>query len=221
MIHQYSIKFANYLATENIIEPQRASVYAYGLELIISGFIGVSLMVIVSIVLDYPLLWLPYLLGYVIFRNNAGGFHAKSHTSCIITFLTLYGVSLLVHSFLLSTPYFPLIISLICIFPVIHYAPLNVKNNPLSAPNRKKRRRISLIVSIFNILIAVIGFIFQICSSIYIAYYLGVMAASLLFIFAIIQQKLERREKNEEQTDASFSQTQLSDRQCCIDRCSR
>ena len=188
-----SIGFGNYLAAENIIEPQRASVYAYGLELIISGFIGVSLIAIVSIVLDSPFLWIPYLLGYVIFRNNAGGFHAKNHTTCIITFLTLYGISLLVHSFLLSSPHFPFIISLISIFPVIHYAPFNVKNNPLSAPNRKKRRRISLIVSMLNILIAFIGFIFHIRSSIYTAYYLGVMAASLLFIFAIIQQKIERR----------------------------
>ena len=195
MIHTGAKRLAALLATKNIINPSQIAIYAYGLELIISGSIGIMLVIVVSAISRFSLLWIPYLFGYILFRTNAGGFHAKSHKSCILIFLTIYEITLLMRYVLLLFPIFPLIISSVILIPVILYAPLDVERNPLSSLHKKKRRIFSIIISIFNVLLAVICILFQLHSNWLTVYYLGVMAASLLFIFAIIQLKLERRKQ--------------------------
>lgn len=65
MLHKQAKKLAYFLTQQNIIETGNENIYAYGLELILSGSIGISLFI-------------PFLLGYISYRVNAGGFHAKS-----------------------------------------------------------------------------------------------------------------------------------------------
>ena len=78
MLHKQAKKLAYFLTQQNIIETGNENIYAYGLELILSGSIGISLVIISSVILGYPSLFIPFLLGYISYRVNAGGFHAKS-----------------------------------------------------------------------------------------------------------------------------------------------
>lgn len=57
--------------------------YRYGLELLLSTLCNILLMIVVSVILQMPLLFLPYTFVYVPMRLYAGGFHASSHFRCI------------------------------------------------------------------------------------------------------------------------------------------
>lgn len=57
--------------------------YRYGLELLLSTLCNILLMIVISVILQMPLLFLPYTFVYVPMRLYAGGFHASSHFRCI------------------------------------------------------------------------------------------------------------------------------------------
>ena len=205
MIHNVAKKLSSLLATENIIEQTKAPIYAYGFELLISGFVGVLLVVIISLIFGSPLYWIPYLSGYVLFRTNAGGFHAKNHMQCILTFLVIYTFLLLLHPLFHKLIIFPILVSIIFLYPIIKYAPLNVRNNPLLPEQKKKRRFLSLFVAHLNILFAIASIFIKTRCEWFTAYYLGVMAAGFLFAVAVMQENIERRKENEEQAGTDLS----------------
>lgn len=197
MLHKQAKKLAYFLTQQNIIETGNENIYAYGLELILSGSIGISLVIISSVILGYPALFIPFLLGYISYRVNAGGFHAKSHCVCIISFLIIYIAALIMLPFFLKFSIFPIMAMLSTLIQTIVYAPFDVKNNPLRPAFRKKRRCTIIILTICNTIAAIIFCVCNIHNSWVTSYYLGAMVAGILLSVAILQDKTERRKQNE------------------------
>ena len=156
MIHKQAKKLAYFLTQKNIIEAENENIYAYGLELILSGGIGISLIIISSVILGYPSLFIPFLFGYISYRVNAGGFHAKSHCACIVSFLIIYLTALIMFPFFFKFSVFPIMAMLSILIQTIVCAPFDVKNNPLRPTFRKKRRLTIIILTICNTIAAIV-----------------------------------------------------------------
>ncbi|MBP2099619.1 accessory gene regulator AgrB [Enterococcus rivorum] len=96
--------------------------------------------------------------AYVLLRSQAGGWHAKSSTICSIFGITIFiGIPLLLkmtHNTFSS--WFVVILSIVVLISVWHYAPADTEKNPLvSISERKRKRRLAIFVTL-----AIIAFSF-------------------------------------------------------------
>lgn len=150
MISSLSNQIVNKWITEGIISPDHVESYKYGLELLLSSLINLTIMLLISAFFhQVNKLWL-YLLSFIPLRMFAGGYHANSHLCCTILNSFLYLIALIIFE------WFPLkyisisllIMSLSSLIIVSIFSPVQSPNKPLSDSEQLLYRRISLIISI-------------------------------------------------------------------------
>lgn len=198
MIHKMALSLTEKFVEAGIVVREQKYAYAYGFELMLSSLFGVSLLIVISIIFGKPFLWFPYLIGYVLLRTNTGGYHARSHWFCITLFASVFAVYLLLFDFLVKIKFLPVICCTICLITVLLFAPVDTPNNPLYPDQRVKRRKLSIVIAVMNLLIALILTVFIVQENIIVAsYYMGVTVATFFFIATGIAQKHKGGKKNE------------------------
>lgn len=198
MIHKMALSLTERFVEARIIVRERKYAYAYGFELMLSSFFGVSLLIVISIIFGKPFLWIPYLFGYVLLRTNAGGYHASSHWFCITLFTAVFASYLLLSDFLAKIKLLPAISCTISLATVLMFAPVETPNNPLYPNQRVKRRKLSIVITGMNLLFALILTVFLVQEYIFVnSYYMGVTVATFFFIATAIAQKIKGGKKYE------------------------
>lgn len=157
MIHSLAIAIAKNWSVIGVISNKDIESYEYGIELLISTLVNILIMIGVSVILDNSQLLFPYLLVFIPFRVFSGGFHSRSHASCIIINSVLYLIALRLVTVLHSLSeaaiaLFCIIESCLSLTTVYFLSPNQSKNNPLSPSKRIKCHRISLVIA-FSLLV--------------------------------------------------------------------
>ena len=82
MIEKISKQITNHLTQKNVIKSETAEMYRYGIELVISTFIGIVLILLCGLVFD--MFWMTVLYYAIFFtiRRFAGGYHANTYMRC-------------------------------------------------------------------------------------------------------------------------------------------
>jgi accessory gene regulator B len=88
-------KMAFFLARRKIVSEDRADLYGYGLEILFATVINGILAVTAALVLGVFWQAILVLVPFILICGNAGGFHAKTHTGCMLGFLSVYTAGLL------------------------------------------------------------------------------------------------------------------------------
>jgi len=149
-LKQISDKIAINFESQKIITQDKVSIYSYGVELVLSAFIGLSgVLVIAAILNDLPEC-LMFLLAFIPLRLWAGGYHAESHLTCFLCFgfmyMCSYSLSLVIPMCYLS---FTIIgTSLISTLIIILFAPVAHPNKRLTAEKTERNRRRSLMFTV-------------------------------------------------------------------------
>lgn len=91
-------KYCALLQAEGIIPGERLSVYAYGLELLLSGLLNTGIVLILSVFLGQGVLALFFLAGFIPMRIFAGGYHADTHLNCSTIFSGIYLLSIVLRN---------------------------------------------------------------------------------------------------------------------------
>lgn len=94
MIYTLSDKLILYLEKNNVLKEDR-DIYLYGARLFISTIIGTLLMFLVGIITDRIIEAIMYEIVMSSSRSILGGYHCKSHTRCIATYVGIFVMSLL------------------------------------------------------------------------------------------------------------------------------
>lgn len=137
MIRTLSEKIVNTIMLEAEIQTNK-ELYIYGLECLISEFIGNLLLFITAILLGKLLEIVVWTIIFLAIRTQLGGYHCSSHFRCLI-FSTILGImSLVLNYYFIILPNIALIISIVCLPIIAKYAPIIHKNHPLSNKQRKK-----------------------------------------------------------------------------------
>lgn len=160
------------------------AVLAFGIELMIISSVGIGIIIIISALLMRPLLWLPFLLGFVPVRKFAGGFHASTHLNCYIISALLFLCCILVSMHINLSNLILAIVSTVTWLVVFFLSPVAANNKPLKEMQRKKNRRISLIVVSLDVAIAVVLFVTKWIGESAKIYFLGAFSASLSLVIA-------------------------------------
>ena len=83
-------RITGYLVSKNIITEEEYDVYEYGYELLASSLLGVSLIIVSSIILDCLDIAVFFLCVFCGVRTFCGGFHADSYLKCNTTSVLIF-----------------------------------------------------------------------------------------------------------------------------------
>ncbi|MGB8454693.1 MAG: accessory gene regulator B family protein [Anaerocolumna sp.] len=141
MIHKYSTKLAGRYADRGIIQREDVEIYSYGLEILISTIITITVLLISGFILHEVFETIILLAVYCPIRTFAGGYHTDSNLKCIATFIILYFLIILLYTNLIGTGiqhnYYLLIPVYISNIFILMLAPVETRLNPL--PEKKKQ----------------------------------------------------------------------------------
>lgn len=162
----------------------------FGVEIFLMVSLGVSLMVIISILYGVWWLWIPFLLGFAPLRNFGGGFHSKTPVGCLICSELIFFIAINLSMCDMSTIVLLLLYG-ISFLIVVHWAPVQAENKPLSEKLRKANRKKCLIVIFMQ------GFLILMFAKVEVVklFCLGMFEASVSMAIAIILERRKRYEK--------------------------
>ena len=182
MIKKAAAGYVGWLCANGIVAPEKNKIYAYGMELVLSGLVNVLSVLLISILIFHPADGLLFLVAFIPLRTTAGGYHANSHLSCNIVFLsTFVALECLGH----------LLLKYGSVILYLAIAVISLVTLLILSPSEAKNKRRSLILGGLNLAIG----IFLIwglqapapwCTS----YYLGVIAASISMWAAQIKERM-------------------------------
>lgn len=192
MIKSLSSMCANWLARNSGRADLNATVLRFGLELLFTSTVGVISMIVVSLVFGKPWAWLFFLAGFAPQRTTAGGFHARSHSSCI-TISTLIFSSALVMSYYLNwSAYLYLTISIISLALVLFLSPVEAANKKLKNSTAQRNRLLSILFSSLYAVLACILSVMDIVEAWITILYSGIAFASASLVIAKINLQKRR-----------------------------
>lgn len=82
--------------SKDVITEEEKEVCAYGMELIISGIINVSLVIIIGLITCNIWYAIVYNIMMVVIRMYTGGYHADTHLGCNICYCGVFLISFII-----------------------------------------------------------------------------------------------------------------------------
>lgn len=179
MIHNCAEKIAADLINRKVVDDTSREVYAYGFELLISGIVNVLLAACISIAFRRYFDWFLFFAAFIPLRTTAGGYHASTHMMCIIVGTTTFAVLFAICRIQISWTSTILVISIMSFLLLIVFSPVEAHNKKLNEVQQTKNRKVSILIGIANLIIALIT-VFVDGLSVYLnIYFAGVFAAAL------------------------------------------
>ncbi len=186
MTKKLSEFFANFLVDTGAAAPDKRAVILFGMELLLSSIISILIIVAISITFGFPFLWLPFLLAFIPLRTTAGGYHAATHTGCNITFAIAYIICIVVCKYVEIQPITYIIISVIALVTILLFSPVEAISKPLNEARRLTNRVRSIVIITMFTIASVIVWLLSIHHIGIQMFYLGVFAAMVSQIAALI-----------------------------------
>lgn len=200
MIKKLSKNLSELWAAGGIIPEEDAEVYDYGLQLVLSTALNVSIIILISIIMQAPLSWLLFLLAFVPLRITAGGYHASSHFFCTVTFTTSFFLFLLLQetvSFITTSTFF-LICAFLSLGVIIAMSPVQASNKPLTKKESSRNRKKSIVLSFLFTIPALVFLAYPVVfRNLLASFYSGELLATISLIVVRIGGAYARRDINQ------------------------
>lgn len=144
-----------------VIDQSDTDAYIYGMELLFSTSINISIMLLVSVIAGETWLFIPYLASFIPLRLSAGGYHAKHHYSCILFNTIIYSMSVAsVKLFSMrSLDIFCLLESAVSSITTFLFAPVPAKNKPLTDEEYRRGKLLSRVLTMTILLATMLLYI--------------------------------------------------------------
>lgn len=208
MVRQMALRTAEGMSEHGIINAKEIRIYAYGLELLFSSLAGVALLMMISAACRKPFLWIPYLAGFVPLRLSGGGYHAKTHFRCILTFSLLFFLIMLIETYYTISMKAWLASGFVNLVIILLFSPVAAPNKPLRQKQGRTNRRNSIVLSLINLLGCAILFFFFVSNSRWgNMYFAGYSMAGMSMLLAVI--KTSRRGGNSMKSIISHAMVRL------------
>lgn len=159
MIHNLSNTITTFFFKKNMIETSEIAIFCYGMEVIVSTFVGISTIILISAFLKNISFGILYLLYIVPIRMYVGGYHAKSYLKCNIVFSCFFIIALLCYQNMGLREYKILsYFNLMSTILIFNLAPLENKNKLIEKSKKKIYRNIDVL---FYIVGGIVGICFK------------------------------------------------------------
>lgn len=191
MVELLAKKTAQKLITLGVASQTNYQIIRFGLELMISSLTGILIVAAISTLCGFPFLWVLFLTAFIPLRTTAGGYHAPTRIMCNIIFAVMYFSCVTVCVFVLLGSISYVVISAVSAVVVFFFSPVEAINKPLNADRKRKNRIRSIVIVMFNILVAILLWVIHYNNLLIRMYYLGVFYATLSQLIAIAKKRKE------------------------------
>lgn len=186
MIKMLSNNITNLLVTNSVINDE-IEIYRYGIELIISSIIGITGILIISILTNHMIEGCIYLIAFVSIRKFTGGYHCKTYFACKACFIGLFVIYLFI-SLTAMPSLFMNILYVISFISIWLLAPCDHENKPFSEKEFIRYGNISkFIISIYSLLIVIM---YQYFAQLVIPFELVLIIIACLLIIGKIERRI-------------------------------
>lgn len=153
----------------------------------LSSAVGILSVIILSVLFGKPFAWIPYLIGFIPLRITGGGYHAKTHFMCILSFSLVFLTLLILSDTIYQIPYIHFIIACISLGIVHFLAPVEAANKRLSSEIRQKNRKRCMGISWFNVMVSLGVLVAGIGYEVHFTmYYAGVFSAGVSMVVVFL-----------------------------------
>ena len=157
------------MCRKNIIKHEDIKIYEYGFETICSTILGFIITLVIGLIFRMFLLSIAYYVMFVAIRQFTGGYHANSYFKCnltfaVVTFLVFSMTKMAVYSNTYTIPNH--ILFLVLSFIVIwYYSPIENENKPLDQDQKKRNKKIAVVLTLAISILSCAAYIFSVQSS--------------------------------------------------------
>jgi len=161
MLHKISKAMAKKLAMSS--EPEKEEIYVYGLELIITTFLGLASIVLVSGVFsEWSSAWI-FTGIFVPLRLCTGGYHADTYGKCFVISNLSYLSLLIIKK--LTERRVPMLVWLVLLVIACWYigknAPVLHRNQMINEQKQKRNRKMARVLLIVDVVVSLILAVYQ------------------------------------------------------------
>lgn len=196
---QYIAEDIAFLLIKNkTVDIEKRDECVYGAEVLLVNLSNILTALIISILTKSMLHFAAFMLIFVPLRIFTGGYHAKTSESCYLITSSMYALTVLCVK-LMPELYsnIPAIITLaVLIVPIVLFAPVEHKNNPLSAGERKRNRLISILLIAIDSLIFVI--LYLLFNTVATSVMIFMAVDSVLMLIGLLINRIEKSKIMEE-----------------------
>lgn len=197
-----AVELSKHLVAQGVVPKNQESILKYGLELIWTTIVGVSLLAVISVVIGRPWAWVYFLIGYVPLRRTAGGYHAPNKLYCYTISTLTFGICVLFTLHLRISSICPILWTLVSGAVLWILSPIEAENKPLRRDIREKNRKMSLQIICGDLILALIIWFVEVSNFYFVILFLGVLASSVFLVVGkidtLIVQKKEKQGDNDE-----------------------
>lgn len=191
MLTKISKKICKQLILSNRITNDEEELYVYGIFLFLSGILSTLLILFLGLIFSCLLETIVFYISFRGIRDYAGGYHAKTEMRCqLLTTLAFISSTYIISiSDQLILQRIIVILSIIAIPIIIVFSPLDTPAKPLDLDERKKYKKISLIILSVIISAIIISIIFKI-KLLLVPCCLSLILESILLVAGVIKGRL-------------------------------
>jgi len=186
-------KSTDYFISHDIIDADDRDVYEYGFHALYSNVVIFSVIGLIAFFAKQLPVTIAYHVAFIVMRNNAGGYHAKTQIRCFFMSTIIWIISLCVISAISSLA---VIIAAALVSTVLIWfkAPIEHENNPMS---EKKYQRMKIRSRIFSTVLLLGTILVCLFGTDYLwvatAVAIGMFSHAILFGVALYSSTITRR----------------------------
>ena len=145
MNHELSLRICQKLIDRGIIKEDLKRVYTYGIELLLSFIISVSLILVIGSLMNKLIETLIFLFLFISIRQMTGGYHAKSYFRCQIVTVGTFLLVLLAAHFLHPGIILRVILLALGGIFILLFGPIENKHKPLTPKIKAKNKKLGTV----------------------------------------------------------------------------
>lgn len=135
-------QIVNFITEQDVIsdESDVQDFYRYGIEISISSFLNIFLVLLLGIIINHIAESIIFLLLFILIRSFTGGYHADTYFRCNLLMCTTFILTALANSIFSNKFSLLIIIVLICVTELIVsiLGPIENKNKPIDDSKKIK-----------------------------------------------------------------------------------
>lgn len=146
MNHKLSLWMCKKIKKYIPMDEEMQEIYIYGFELIFSFLICTTIILTIGIIIGQILSTITFLAVFIFVRRSTGGFHANTYLKCQLFTISFYLCVIGLSTYTTVNSYAFLLSTLLGLCVIISIGPIENPNKPLSDDEKKKHKKVGMIL---------------------------------------------------------------------------
>ena len=158
MLVHLARRISSFFISKGTIKEEERQIYDYCFEIMLSTILNFCSVMVIAIITKTVFFTLCFIVGFMIIRATAGGYHAETHMACFMILIVSYAIYLIILQSL-SNDIISILTIVICIVSVLlisFLAPVEDHNKPLTKAEIKEFKKKSYLAMLSLVIVSIL-----------------------------------------------------------------